>query len=59
LTLREPGVIAQQIQAVLPEAVTVRDNGFLAVRYDKLIPLLIESIKELHSQLEEVKKKIQ
>jgi len=41
------GVIAQEVQAVLPLAVRTRDDGTLAVAYEKLIPLLIESIKEL------------
>ena len=40
------GVIAQEILEVLPEAVTTRNNGYLAVRYEKIIPLLIEAIKE-------------
>ena len=40
------GVIAQEILEVLPEAVTTRDTGYLAVRYEKIIPLLIEAIKE-------------
>jgi hypothetical protein len=58
LSSREPGVIAQEIQAVLPEAVSLRDNGFLSVRYDKIIPLLIEAIKELGAELKDLKKKI-
>jgi hypothetical protein len=41
------GVIAQEVHAILPEAVAKRDNGTLAVNYEKLIPLLIEAIKEL------------
>ena len=40
------GVIAQEILEVLPDAVTTRDTGYLAVRYEKLVPLLIEAIKE-------------
>ena len=40
------GVIAQEILEVLPEAVTTRNTGYLAVRYEKLVPLLIEAIKE-------------
>jgi hypothetical protein len=58
LNSREPGVIAQEIQAVLPEAVALRENGFLGVRYDKLVPLLIEAIKELGSELNDLKKKL-
>jgi len=49
------GVIAQEILEVLPEAVTTRDNGYLAVRYEKLVPLLIEAIKELKGQIDELK----
>jgi hypothetical protein len=49
------GVIAQQVKAVLPEAVTERDNGMLAVRYELLIPLLIEAIKELQNEVSNLK----
>jgi hypothetical protein len=49
------GIIAQEILEVLPEAVTTRDNGYLAVRYEKLIPLLIEAIKELKAEINELK----
>ena len=46
------GVIAQEVQEVLPEAVRERDNGYLAVDYHKITPLLIESIKELTHKVE-------
>ena len=49
------GVIAHEILEVLPEAVTTRDNGYLAVRYEKLVPLLIEAIKELKAEVDELK----
>ena len=35
------GVIAQEIEAVLPQLVVNRDNGYKAVQYEKIIPLLI------------------
>ena len=54
---REAGVIAQQVQKVLPEIISVRDNGYLAVAYEKLVPLLIEAIKELSAEVEELKGK--
>lgn len=41
------GVIAQEVEEVLPEIVTTRENGYKAVKYEKLVPLLIEAIKEL------------
>jgi hypothetical protein len=49
------GVSAQQVQEVLPEAVDEGEDGYLGVKYDKLIPLLVESIKELKSEVEELK----
>jgi hypothetical protein len=49
------GVVAQEILEVLPEAVTTRDNGYLAVRYERLVPLLIEAIKELKVEINELK----
>lgn len=50
------GVIAQEIEKVLPEAVATRDDGIKAVKYEKIIPLLIEAIKELKTEIEELKK---
>ena len=49
------GVIAQEIEAVLPEAVATRENGIKAVRYDLIVPLLIEAIKELKAEIEILK----
>lgn len=52
---KDIGVIAQEIEEVLPELVTTRDNGYKAVRYEKIVPLLIEAIKEQQSQIDELK----
>ena len=52
------GVIAQEIEQVLPEAVATRDNGYKAVRYELIVPLLIESIKELSEQNQQLLKRI-
>lgn len=52
------GVLAQEVLDVLPEAV-VNSNGYLKVKYDKLIPLLIEAIKDQQKQINELKALIQ
>lgn len=52
------GVIAQEVQAVLPEAVRTNDSGYLSVRYEKMIALLVEANKELASRIEELEKKL-
>ena len=52
------GVIAQEIEQILPEAVQTRQSGMKAVQYDKIIPLLIEAIKELQKEVKELKNKI-
>ncbi|PJC23795.1 hypothetical protein CO058_01285, partial [candidate division WWE3 bacterium CG_4_9_14_0_2_um_filter_35_11] len=51
--IREVGLIAQDVQNVLPEAVRVVDpeNGYLGVSYPSLIPVLIEGIKEQQGQI--------
>jgi hypothetical protein len=51
------GVIAQEVEKVIPEIVTTRDNGYKAVKYEKLVPLLIEAIKELSAEIDKLKSK--
>lgn len=52
------GIIAQDVQAVLPEAVRTNESGYLSVRYEKMIALLIEANKELAARVEELEKKL-
>ena len=51
------GVIAQDIEKVLPELVVTRENGFKAVKYDKLVALLIQVNKELIERIEKLENK--
>ena len=50
------GVIAQEVEAVAPEIVVTRDDGYKAVNYQKLTALLIEAVKELKEEIKELKK---
>jgi hypothetical protein len=55
--VREVGVSAQQVQAVQPEIVVPApiDDKYLTVRYERLVPLLIEAIKEMDAELQSLK----
>ena len=52
---RQMGLLAQNVEKVVPEAVNELD-GYKGVDYARLVPLLIESIKELKKEIEELKK---
>lgn len=52
------GVVAQEVEKVLPEVVTTRDNGYKAVKYEKLVALLIQSNKELIERVELLEKQL-
>ena len=51
------GVIAQDVEKVLPEAVSTKPDGTKGVHYNKLIPLLIEAVKDLSQQVDDIKDK--
>jgi len=53
------GVIAQDVQAVFPRAVRTRDDGMLAVDYEKLSALAFAAIRELSLEMQDLKAKVQ
>lgn len=52
------GVIAQEVQKEFPEMVEMQENGYLAVDYRQLIPVMIEAIKELKEEIDCLKNTI-
>ena len=51
------GIIAQEIEALeLPGVTETREDGTKAVRYDRLVPLLIEAIKELDGKIKSLER---
>lgn len=51
------GVIAQEIEKVVPEIVTTGANGTKTVSYDQIIPFLVSAIQDLNKQIQELKNK--
>jgi len=52
---RDIGVSAQEVEKVLPEIVKERENGYLAVKYEKLTALLIQAVNEQQQQIKDLK----
>tara|TARA_B100000902_G_C27301259_1_gene912939 strand:+ start:653 stop:2566 length:1914 start_codon:yes stop_codon:yes gene_type:complete len=48
---KDVGLIAQEVEAVLPEVVGTRKDGIKAIKYDRLVPLLLQAIKELKEKI--------
>ena len=50
------GVIAQEVEEILPQAVGINNRGYKTVNYNSLIPLLIEAVKELSGRVKDLEK---
>lgn len=55
---KQLGLIAQELETVFPELVMTLDDGYKAINYDGLIPVLIEALKEEHAEQEVQKEEI-
>jgi len=54
---RSLGVVAQELEEVIPEAVLTDDQGFKSVAYGNIAGILIEAIKELSAKVQELESK--
>lgn len=52
---RQSGVIAQEVEKVLPEVVRTDEEGIKSIAYGNLVGLLVEAIKELKAEVEQLK----
>ena len=56
---KDTGIIAQDVQKVLPQIVKEKKGGYLGVRHDRLVGLLVESVKEQQEQIDKLKKEVE
>ena len=54
----EVGVIAQEVEAVIPDVVSTNDQGIKSVKYGNLVGVLIEAIKEQQDRIEALEAKL-
>ncbi|WP_294331739.1 tail fiber domain-containing protein [uncultured Chryseobacterium sp.] len=57
-TGKDMGVIAQEVEKVFQDAVMTNKEGYKSVNYNALIPVLIESLKEAHREIKELKEEL-
>jgi len=58
LNKKEIGLIAQEVEKVVPEVIKPGLENYMAINYDKLTPLLIEAVKSQQKQIDELNLKI-
>ncbi len=54
---KQIGLVAQDVEAVIPELVSTDTRGYKAVSYNKLTAVLVEAVKELKAENEKLKEK--
>jgi hypothetical protein len=54
-TKRYAGLIAQEVQGILPEVVHTDDQGKLSIAYGNMASIIVEAIKELKKEIKEIK----
>ncbi|PIF05498.1 MAG: hypothetical protein CSA36_06220 [Draconibacterium sp.] len=55
---KQMGLIAQEVQKIIPEIVTEKEDGTLGIRYTELIPVLIKAVQEQQTEIDDLKARI-
>ena len=55
---KQIGLIAQDVEETLPEVVATGSDGYKSISYEKIVPVLIEAIKEQNKRIELLEKKL-
>ena len=55
---RDIGMIAQEVEKILPEIVADREDGYKAIKYERVVAVLVEAVKELYEKVEVIETKI-
>ena len=55
---RDIGLIAQQVEKIAPEIVQTRKSGYKAIKYEKIIPLLVGAIQEQQLEIDDINKEL-
>ena len=53
------GLIAQEVEKVLPEVIQIREDGIKAISYEKVVPLLVEAIKDQQIIIEDLQQRLE
>ncbi len=55
---RDIGLIAQQVEKIAPEIVETRKSGYKAIKYEKIIPLLVGAVQEQQLEIDDINKEL-
>jgi trimeric autotransporter adhesin len=56
---RQIGFIAQEVEKVLPEIVSTREDGYKGVGYQNVVPVLVEAMKQQQTQIAALQKQVE
>ena len=55
---RNMGFIAQEMQEIMPQAVSTRDDGIMQMDYGRITPILVSALQDAHRKIEELETRL-